>query len=67
VCGWTGHSVLEAEDPNTPVQYNMECSNCGLYAVEFVTDEECERTFEPSEEPSLSEPDWDDEGSLDDK
>jgi hypothetical protein len=79
VCGWKGHSVLEAEDPNTPVQYNMECANCGEMAVQFVTDDEWTDGFDKSVEPDwgeesqdwepdgegdLAEPDGNDEGTL---
>jgi hypothetical protein len=62
VCGWKGHSVLEASDPDTPVQFNMECSNCGEFTVQFEDWEE--EGFEPSED-WLPEPDGDDEGTLD--
>jgi hypothetical protein len=50
----------------------MECSNCGEFAVMFVTDEEWANGFqasptEPDWEEELAEPDWDDECTLDDE
>jgi hypothetical protein len=51
----------------------MECSNCGQFALMFITEEEWTNGFDTSVEPDwseegdLAEPDWDDECTLDDE
>lgn len=83
MCGWKGRSVLEADDPDTPVQWNMECSNCGSMSLMFVEEEELADFLPPTEpdfdvdwESELAEfegwdtsakPDGDDEGAFDDE